>query len=185
MLLGRALRQKDADLDVTRFASIEITPCPIVSSPRYSHIFKLHQTLIRLLDAHPAMKENRNQTYSTPAISKNNNTDVITKGGISSPAPLEPFKNATARNPNCRDNSWKDVILRCVLAKELILDKTGKLEQMNRDTGYNDDAGIDFGEEIETEALKLDEKFNAEERGLIELLRTKIPSGKIMDALGS
>ncbi|KAI5199683.1 hypothetical protein E4T38_06912 [Aureobasidium subglaciale] len=95
------------------------------------------------------------------------------------------LQNAPARNPNCRDDSWKGLILRCVLAKELILDKIGRLEQMNRDTGYNDDAGIDFGEKIGAKALKLDEKFYAEERVLIELLRTNIPSGKIMDALGS
>lgn len=68
-------------------------------------------------------------------------------------------------------------MLRCVLAKELILDHTGKLEQMNRATGYNDDAGIEFGEEIEAEAAKLDEKFNAEEREMIEWLRGKVPVG--------
>ncbi|THX20497.1 hypothetical protein D6D11_10735, partial [Aureobasidium pullulans] len=41
--------------------------CPTVCSPRFSHIFKVHQTLIRLMDAHPAMDQNRNQTYNTPA----------------------------------------------------------------------------------------------------------------------
>lgn len=76
------------------------------------------------------------------------------------------------------------MVLRCVLAKELILDHTGKLEQMNRATGYNDDAGIEFGEEIEAEAAKLDEKFNAEDWEMIEWLRRKIPSGRIMDGLG-
>ncbi|THY69204.1 hypothetical protein D6C95_10409 [Aureobasidium pullulans] len=45
--------------------------CPTVCSPRFSHIFKVHQTLIRLMDAHPAMDQNRNQTYNTPAASKN------------------------------------------------------------------------------------------------------------------
>lgn len=55
---------------------------------------------------------------------------------------------------------------------------------MDRATGYNDDAGIEFGEEIEAEAAKLDEKFNAEEREMIEWLRGKIPSGRIMDGLG-
>jgi len=45
--------------------------CPTVCSPRFSHIFKVHQTLIRLMDAHPAMDQNRDQTYNTPAASKN------------------------------------------------------------------------------------------------------------------
>ncbi|TIA57663.1 hypothetical protein D6C77_06001 [Aureobasidium pullulans] len=151
--------------------------CPTVCSPRFSHIFRVHQTLIRLMDAHPAMDQNRNQTYNTPAASKN-------KVGLPRTHLRDPLVNVPPRNPSCSNKYWKDVILRCVLAKELILDHTGKLEQMNRATGYNDDAGIEFGEEIEAEAAKLDEKFNAEEREMIEWLRGKIPSGRIMDGLG-
>ncbi|THY61962.1 hypothetical protein D6C97_03328 [Aureobasidium pullulans] len=154
--------------------------CPTVCSPRFSHIFRVHQTLIRLMDAHPAMDQNRDQTYNTPAASKNKvyfMWDFLARTSGT-------LVNVPPRNPSCSNKYWKDVVLRCVLAKELILDHTGKLEQMNRATGYNDDAGIEFGEEIEAEAAKLDEEFNAEEREMIEWLRGKIPSGRIMDGLG-
>lgn len=43
-----------------------------------------------------------------------------------------------------------------MLAQQLILDTTGKLESMNQSVGYNDDAGIQFSDEIKVEARKLD-----------------------------
>ncbi|KAG9198503.1 hypothetical protein G6514_009867 [Epicoccum nigrum] len=37
----------------------------------YKHLFDLHQALIRLLGDHPAKRPNLEQTFSTPANSKN------------------------------------------------------------------------------------------------------------------
>ena len=37
----------------------------------YKHLFDVHQTMIRLLVDHPAMRPNLEQTFSTPANSKN------------------------------------------------------------------------------------------------------------------
>lgn len=51
----------------------------------------------------------------------------------------------------------KDIQMRSMLAQQLILDTTGRLEQMNQSVGYNHDAGISFSEEIKAEARKLDE----------------------------
>lgn len=43
---------------------------------------------------------------------------------------------------------FRDVLGRTVMAQSLIIDDTGKLETMNQQTGYRDDAGVDFTEEI-------------------------------------
>lgn len=37
----------------------------------YKHLFDVHQTIIRLLVDHPAMRSNLEQTFSTPTNSKN------------------------------------------------------------------------------------------------------------------
>jgi hypothetical protein len=41
-----------------------------------------------------------------------------------------------------------EVVGRTALAKQLILDNTGKLNAMNASVGYSDDDGIEFGPEI-------------------------------------
>ena len=38
---------------------------------KYKHLFLVHQKLYKLLLEHPAMEPNRQQTFSTPANSKN------------------------------------------------------------------------------------------------------------------
>lgn len=43
---------------------------------------------------------------------------------------------------------WKDVQMRAMMSQMLIKDTTGQLERMNNSVGYNDDAGIEFGDEI-------------------------------------
>lgn len=51
----------------------------------------------------------------------------------------------------------QDIQMRSMLAQQLILDTTGRLESMNQSVGYNHDAGISFSEEIKAEAEKLDD----------------------------
>ena len=48
-----------------------------------------------------------------------------------------------------------DVISRAALAKGLIEDETGRLEKANRNIGYDDDDGVEFGEEVKREAGRL------------------------------
>ena len=55
------------------------------------------------------------------------------------------------------DEIYQDIVTRALLARELVLDTSGKLESMNRSVGYNDDGGIDFSTEIKGEAEKLDD----------------------------
>lgn len=50
-----------------------------------------------------------------------------------------------------------DVFGRALMAETLVLDDTGKLEQMNVSVGHNHDAGVNFGDQIRREARKLDE----------------------------
>lgn len=56
----------------------------------------------------------------------------------------------------CGD-SWTNLLMRILVSKKLILDTTGKLEAMDRATGYNDDAGVDFTPQIRAEAERLDD----------------------------
>lgn len=48
-----------------------------------------------------------------------------------------------------------DVISRAALAKGLIEDETGRLEKANLGFGYDDDEGVEFGEEVKREAGRL------------------------------
>lgn len=52
---------------------------------------------------------------------------------------------------------FRDVVGRAGLAKELILDQTGKLDAMNASVGYADDEGVEFGDEIKELAKTLDD----------------------------
>jgi ribosomal protein S6E (S10) len=49
-----------------------------------------------------------------------------------------------------------DVFTRTMMAQQLILDETGKLEGGNRSIGYNDDHGVEFTEEIKALAKQLE-----------------------------
>ncbi|CAD0086713.1 unnamed protein product, partial [Aureobasidium vineae] len=102
--------------------------CPEDADPKFEHLFTTHQNLMRLLINDPAMDPNREQTFSTPANSKN-------KMLIATVNPKSPGGEA-----------WM-----------LILDTTGRLESMNQSVGYNDDAGIQFSADIKAEAEKLDD----------------------------
>lgn len=46
-------------------------PCPQEADPKYKHLFDVHQNLMRMLINDSAMDANRQQTFSTPANSKN------------------------------------------------------------------------------------------------------------------
>jgi hypothetical protein len=123
--------------------------CPTNAVPKYRHVFDTHQKLMKLLIDHPAMDQNRGQTYMTPAASKNKiyfMWDFIgrTLGMLAGVDPVRP-----------RGGPWADILSRCTLSKMLILDTTGKLNAMNRSVGYNDDEGIEFTEEIKNEAQNL------------------------------
>ena len=45
--------------------------CVEGADPKYEHLFTVHQNLMRMLINDPAMDDNRQQTFSTPANSKN------------------------------------------------------------------------------------------------------------------
>lgn len=50
---------------------------------------------------------------------------------------------------------FDDIIGRASMAQSLINDDSGQLETMNRNTGYNDDRGVEFTPEIKALAMKL------------------------------
>ncbi|THZ49001.1 hypothetical protein D6C90_03594 [Aureobasidium pullulans] len=127
-------------------------PCPQEADPKYKHLFDVHQNLMRMLINDSAMDANRQQTFSTPANSKNKvyfMWDFVTRTFQMLVATVNP------RNPS--GEAWMDIATRSMLAQQLILDTTGKLESMNQSVGYNHDAGIEFSQEIKTEAEKLDQ----------------------------
>ena len=51
---------------------------------------------------------------------------------------------------------FADVVSPVILAKNLMLDTTSQLEQMNASVGYSDDKDVDFGDEFR-EAEQLDD----------------------------
>lgn len=121
--------------------------------PLYKHLFVVHQELAKLLIEHPAMKPNLQQTFSTPANSKNKvyfQWDFI----------LRTFQHLAAQvDPHDPLSSpmFSDVVGRSVQAKMLIIDETGRLEKTNASIGYKDDGGVEFTDEIKAVANKLDE----------------------------
>jgi len=46
-------------------------PCPPNADPKFTAVWEQYSKLLRLLAYHPAMSENLQQTYMTPAKSKN------------------------------------------------------------------------------------------------------------------
>ena len=119
--------------------------------PTYKHLFLAHQELAKLLIEHPAMALNLQQTFSTPANSKNKiyfTWDFVLRTFQHLAAQVDP------RDP-WSSPMFDDVIGRSMQAKMLIIDETGKLEQMNATVGYKDDAGVEFTDEIKAAAIKL------------------------------
>lgn len=120
--------------------------------PAYKALFTSHQALIKLLIEHPAMTPNLQQTFNTPANSKNKvyfMWDFVLRTFqhlVAQVSPQDPWASPM----------FEDVLQRAVMAQMLCLDETGKLEAGNASVGYNDDAGVDFGDEIKTAAAKLD-----------------------------
>jgi hypothetical protein len=120
--------------------------------PTYKHLFVTHQQLAKLLIEHPAMKPNLQQTFSTPANSKNKvyfMWDFI----------LRTFQQLAAHvSPQDPHSSpkFRDVIYRSVQAKQLAVDQTGQLSAINASAEYRDDGGVEFTDEIKTLAANLD-----------------------------
>ncbi|KAF3032413.1 hypothetical protein E8E11_001682 [Didymella keratinophila] len=104
----------------------------------YKHLFDNHQTLIRLLVNHPAVRPHLTQTFNTPANSKN-----------------KVYFIDDPRNP-IYGEMVMDVFGRASIAKTLILNDTGKLEQLNASVGYSHDEDVDSGDEIKREAQMSD-----------------------------
>ncbi|KAI4795046.1 hypothetical protein E4T44_12419 [Aureobasidium sp. EXF-8845] len=126
--------------------------CPQDADPKYRHLFDTHQNLMRMLINDSAMDANREQTFSTPANSKNKvyfMWDFVTRTFQMLIATVNP------RNPS--GEAFMDIATRSMLAQQLILDTTGRLESMNRSVGYNHDAGVSFSDEVKAEAQKLDD----------------------------
>jgi hypothetical protein len=121
--------------------------------PVYRHLFVTHQQLAKLLIEHPAMRPNLEQTFSTPANSKN-------KVYFMWDFTLRTLQHLAAQvNPRDPDSSpmFKDVIMRSIQAKMLTVDETGQLNKMNASVGYSDDEGVEFGDEIRKLANTLDD----------------------------
>jgi hypothetical protein len=99
------------------------------------------------------MKPNLQQTFSTPANSKNKvyfMWDFV----------LRTFQHLAARvDPHKPISSpmYLDVVSRACQAKLLTIDETGQLNGMNASVGYKDDGGVEFTEEIKSVAATLDQ----------------------------
>jgi hypothetical protein len=119
----------------------------------YKHLFVTHQQLVKLLVEHPAMQPNLQQTFSTPANSKNQvyfMWDFILRTFQILAAQVDP------RDPNSSP-TFQDVIGRAVQAKMLTIDDTGMLKKLNASAQYKDDDGVEFTDEIKNLAGKLDD----------------------------
>ncbi|CAI6274532.1 unnamed protein product [Periconia digitata] len=127
-------------------------PLPTTATDQYKRLFQSHQQMMKLLCDHPAMDQNRQQTYSTPANSKNKVYFMWDFVGRTF-AILSNAQNVDPADPKGKE--WVDCIGRGCLAHTLILDTSGKLEQGNLNAGYSDDAGVEFSEEIKALAPKL------------------------------
>jgi hypothetical protein len=119
----------------------------------YKHLFVTHQQLAKLLIEHPAMQPNLQQTFNTPANSKNKvyfMWDFVLRTFqflVAQINPRDPYSSPT----------FPEVWRRAATAKALTIDNTGELNKMNGNFGYSDDGGVDFTDEIKNLANKLDE----------------------------
>ncbi|PVH93873.1 hypothetical protein DM02DRAFT_618988 [Periconia macrospinosa] len=120
-------------------------PLPSNANEEYRKLFLAHQRLLKLLCDHPAMDPNRQQTYNTPANSKNKVYFMWDFVGRT----FALLSNTQVINPaNPSGKEWVDIMLRGTMAHSLIVDTTGRLEQQNRAVGYHDDEGVEFSDEI-------------------------------------
>lgn len=97
------------------------------------------------------MKLNLQQTFSTPANSKNK---VYFMWDF-----VRTFQHLAAQVSPQDPHSlpmFADVIGRSIQAKQLTIDQTGHLNAMNASVGYKDDKGVGFTDEIKTLAAALD-----------------------------
>lgn len=120
--------------------------------PMYKRLFVTHQQLIKLLVDHPAMQPNLDQTFNTPARSKNK---VYFMWDFN----LRTFQHLVAEvSPQDPHHSPMigDVVGRAAMAKQLMLDETGKLEAGNANLGYKDNEEVEFGEETKKVVMELD-----------------------------
>lgn len=118
----------------------------------YKHIFLTHQKLIRLLCDHPAMRSNLQQTFSTPANSKNKvyfTWDFVLRTFQVIAAQVDP------RDP-FSSPMLEDVLSRISQIRTLALDNIGELNRMNANVGYRDDGGVEFTDEIKQLVNDLD-----------------------------
>lgn len=118
----------------------------------YKHLFVKYQQLIKLLIEHPAMKPNLQQTFNTPANSKNKiyfMWDFVLRTFQFLAARVDP------RNP-VQSPMFIDVLSRSTQARELIVDTTGMLDKMNASVGYKIEKGTEFTDEIKELAKTLD-----------------------------
>jgi len=120
--------------------------------PAYKHLFLTHQHLAKLLIEHPAMVPNLQQTFATPANSKNKvyfMWDFVLRTFQHLAAQVDP------RDPSSSP-MFQDVSGRALQAKMLTIDETGQLNKMNASVGYSDDGGVEFTDEIKVLANQLD-----------------------------
>jgi hypothetical protein len=142
---------KTTRLDFTDFF-LRFQPAPD-AHPAYKHLFVTHQQLAKLLIEHPAMAPNLQQTFATPANSKNKvyfMWDFILRTFqhlASQVEPQDPYSSPM----------FQDVVGRAVQAKMLTIDETGQLNKMNASVGYADDDGIEFSDYIKKLANQLDQ----------------------------
>ncbi|KXT00600.1 hypothetical protein AC578_3171 [Pseudocercospora eumusae] len=125
------------------------TNIPPDANATFKQYAESHQTLLTALMQHPAMAPNLQQTYMTPANSKNKiyfMWDFVgrTLGLI---VQFDPTRNP-ARGP--KKAIWNDVVNRTVMTKTLLAeDDTSKLETM-LEAQYPDQRGRhpDIGDEV-------------------------------------
>jgi hypothetical protein len=119
--------------------------------PVYKHLFVTHQQLAKLLIEHPAMQPNLQQTFSTPANSKNKvyfMWDFVLRTFqflVAQVDPRDPYSSPT----------FLEVYRRAATERALTVDDTGELNRMNGSFGYSDDGGVEFTDEIKNLANKL------------------------------
>ncbi|KAL9580030.1 MAG: hypothetical protein Q9212_004735 [Teloschistes hypoglaucus] len=124
-------------------------PIPENASPEWKKHVERSKTLLDKLAHHPAMAPNLQQTYMTPAKSKNN--IYFQWDFVGRTLAYMYSVNPTLKNlGRVEKEAWDDAIGRTVMAQGLILDTSkGTLDKMT-ESNYPDQKGRhpEFGEEI-------------------------------------
>ncbi|KAI6383675.1 hypothetical protein MCOR25_000123 [Pyricularia grisea] len=118
--------------------------------PQYKHLFNVHQQLCKLLIEHPAMQPNLNQTFNTPANSKNMVYfvwDFVIRTFQILAAKVKP------QNPESSP-MYKDVLGRSMQTKMMITDETGMMAAM---MGGGGGGGVSFTDKIKQLARTIDQ----------------------------